>query len=105
MKMQFYVKWLAMNYIAKPDTNAFGISTNMEKIDVRKIIDRISHMQYYKVIIPLEDELEFRGPVPFDIKINKDGLAQFTILAASYDEAEKKAWDYINGEGYTGSAN
>ncbi len=56
----------------------------MEKFDVRQIIDRISQMQYYKIIIPLEDELEFRGPVPFDIKINKDGLAQFTILASSY---------------------
>jgi hypothetical protein len=69
--------------------------------DVRAIMDRIKNMEYYKIIIPLEDELEFRGPVPFDIKINKDGLAQFTILASSYDEAEKKAWDYINGEGTT----
>ena len=75
----------------------------MKRFDVRQIIDRISQMQYFKVNIPLEDELEFRGPVPFDIKIDKDRIAQFTILASSYEDAERKAWDFINGEGYWGS--
>ena len=32
------------------------------------------------------------------VKINKDGIAQFNILAASYAEAECRAWDFINGK-------
>jgi hypothetical protein len=70
----------------------------MSTFNVRELMDRIKEMQYYKVLIPLEDDLEFRGPVPFDIKITKDKIAQFTILASSYEDAEQKAWRYINGE-------
>lgn len=70
----------------------------MSKFDVKALMERIKTMDYYKVVIALEQPLEFRGRVPFDIKINKDNIAQFTILAISYDEAERKAWDFINGD-------
>lgn len=70
----------------------------MSKFDVKALMERIKTMEYYKVVIPLEQPLEFRGRVPFDIKINKNNIAQFTILATSYDEAERKAWDFINGD-------
>ena len=62
------------------------------------LMERIKSLEYYKVVIPLAHSLVFRGPVPFDVKINKDGIAQFNILAASYAEAECRAWDFINGK-------
>lgn len=71
----------------------------MSDFNVRDLMDRIKNMQYYKVVIPLEEDIEFNGPVPFDIKINKDKIAQFNILASTYEEAEQKAWDFINGNG------
>jgi len=71
----------------------------MSEFNVRDLMDRIKSMQYYKVVIPLEEDIEFNGPVPFDIKINKDKIAQFNILASDYETAERKAWDFINGTG------
>ena len=71
----------------------------MSDFNVRDLMDRIKNMQYYQVVIPLEEDIEFNGPVPFDIKINKDKIAQFNILASNYEEAERKAWDFINGNG------
>lgn len=70
----------------------------MSKFDVRALMDRIKTMEYYKVVIHMDHPIEFRGRVPYDIKINKDNIAQFTILASSYDEAERKAWDFIHGD-------
>lgn len=63
------------------------------------LVERWKHLKYYDVIIPLEEPIDFNGVVPFDIKINKDNIAQFTILAASYDEAKTRALDFINGTG------
>jgi hypothetical protein len=70
--------------------------TEDEKFD--NLMERWKSLKYYKVVIPLAHSLVFRGPVPFDVKINKDGIAQFNILAASYAEAECRAWDFINGK-------
>ena len=70
----------------------------MSKFDVKGLMDRIKTMQYYNVVIALEEPLDFRGPVPFDIKINKNNIAQFKILAESYEHAESRAWDFINGK-------
>jgi hypothetical protein len=69
-----------------------------ESKDFDALVERWKHLKYYSVVIPLEEPIEFNGPVPFDVKINKDNIAQFSILAASYDEAEKQAWDFINGK-------
>jgi len=70
----------------------------MSKFNVKALMDKIKTMQYYDVVIPLEEPLVFRGVVPFDVKINKDNIAQFKILAESYERAESKAWEFIDGK-------
>jgi len=67
-------------------------------VDIKALMNRVKGLTWYDVNIELYEPLRFKGPVPYDIKINGD-MATFTILAGTHVEAECKAWDYIRSLG------
>ena len=58
---------------------------------------RSKNMQYFTVRKQLTEPLPFNGSVPFDIKINKAGVAMFKVLASSKEEADQQVTDWIYG--------
>ena len=69
----------------------------MEKIDVLGYLNKVKNMQYFTVRKQLTEPLPFNGSVPFDIKINKAGVAMFKVLASSKEEADQQVTDWIYG--------
>jgi hypothetical protein len=69
----------------------------MEKIDIKKYLEQVKSMEYFTVKKQLSEPLPFNGTIPFDIKINKAGVAMFKVLAATKEDALRKVEDWING--------
>lgn len=66
----------------------------MEKINVAEYLDQVKNMNYFTVVKQLHEPLPFNGVIPFDIKINKEGIAAFKVLATSCEDAFSRvdAW-------------
>lgn len=69
----------------------------MEKINIKEYLDQVKNMEFFTVKKQLLEPLPFNGPIPFDIKINKAGVAAFKVLATSKDDALRKVEDWISG--------
>lgn len=63
--------------------------------DVRAIMDRVKKLQMFNVVVKVPDEFSFYGHVPFDLKINKEGIASVKVLALTLAEAKMKANEYF----------
>lgn len=59
------------------------------------IIERAMKMQTFRIIRTRPEDFEFNGPVPFDVKINKENVMTFTVYALNLDEANKQVDDYL----------
>jgi len=59
------------------------------------IIERVMKMQTFRIITPMPDDFEFNGRVPFDIKINKEGVMTCTVHALTFEEAKKQVDEYL----------
>ena len=68
---------------------------NQVKQAAEDFIKRIMNMQTFKIIRPLPDEFEFRGPAPFDIRVDKECIMTFTVHAMTLQEANQMVDDYI----------
>jgi hypothetical protein len=69
----------------------------MEKLNIKEYLDSVKNMEFFTVKKQLLEPLPFNGPIPFDIKINKAGVAAFKVLATSKDDALRKVDDWISG--------
>ncbi len=65
--------------------------------DINNILNRIKNLQQFRIITPVPDEFEFRGPVPYDMSI-RDGVATVTVWALTLSEAQQRVRDYFQGE-------
>lgn len=67
-------------------------------MDIKQVMDRIKSLEEFEVWIDLPDTFEFRGRSPFDIYITNNNVALVKVVAASAEEALKKAHDFFYGE-------
>lgn len=68
----------------------------MKKTDVTSYLDKVKNMEYFTVKKQLTEPLPFNGVIPFDIKINKAGVASFKVLASTKEEALRKVEEWID---------
>lgn len=61
----------------------------------KDIIERMKQAKQFRIIRPIPDDFEFRGPVPFDIKISNETMV-FTVYATSIEDAHSKVDQYLN---------
>lgn len=69
----------------------------MKKTDVTSYLEKVKNMEYFTVKKQIDEPLPFNGVIPFDIKINKAGVASFKVLASSKDEALRKVDEWLDG--------
>ncbi len=60
-------------------------------------IDRVKNLNTFEVKRMLDEPLEFRGRVPFDIRANQE-CAWFTVVALTQREAEEIVDNWLRGE-------
>lgn len=63
-------------------------------MDAKQILNRVSNLTEYEVIVTMPNEWRFKGVVPFDMHIVGD-QAFVTVLAENIDEAMVRANAYI----------
>ena len=61
------------------------------------LIDRARQLKTFEISRPLDEPLEFRGRVPFDIKANHK-RAWFKVVAMTKQEAETMVDRWMMGE-------
>jgi hypothetical protein len=66
-------------------------------MDIGDIMSRIKNLQQFRIITEVPDDFDFRGVVPYDMRI-KDGVAVVTIWAVTLEEAQRKVTEYFQGE-------
>ncbi len=59
-------------------------------------IERAKNLKKWKIVLPVPEEFEFRGVVPFDISI-RDGIMTCAVWAVTPEEAKVRVYHYING--------
>ena len=61
---------------------------------IEDLVKRWKTLEYYDIIVELFEPLQFKGVIPFDIRIQGD-VATFKVLAESYLEAELKVQEFL----------
>ena len=63
----------------------------------QNLIERARNLQTFKVIRQLDDrDMVFgKGPVPFDLRINKQNVMFVTVHALTLDEAQAQVDDWL----------
>ena len=61
---------------------------------IEDLVNRWKTLEYYDIIVELYEPLQFKGVIPFDIRIQGD-VATFKVLAESYLEAELKVQEFL----------
>lgn len=64
--------------------------------EVTEIINRIKRLQRYEVTVKITGNLNFSKTIPYDFKIDR-GIATIYVYAASHEEANQQAMEFING--------
>lgn len=64
----------------------------------QNLIERARNLQTFKVIRQLDDhDMIFgKGPVPFDLRINKQNVMFVTVHALTLEEAQTQVDDWLN---------
>jgi len=60
-------------------------------------INRVKNLQTFEVKRMLDEPLEFRGRVPFDIRANQE-CAWFKVIALTQKEAEEMVDSWLRGD-------
>ena len=63
-------------------------------MDAQQILDRVSRLDEFEVIVTMPEVWRFKGVVPYDMEIVGD-QAFVRVVAASVDEATERARSYI----------
>lgn len=58
-------------------------------------MQRIKSMKEFVVESEIPDNFEFRGKIPYDMKI-VDGVGYFTVYAVDLNEAQTKVEEFLN---------
>jgi len=61
---------------------------------IEDLVKRWKTLEYYDIIVELFEPSQFKGVIPFDIRIQGD-VATFKVLAESYLEAELKVQEFL----------
>ena len=64
-------------------------------MDTKQILDRVSKLDEFEVIVQMPEVWRFKGVVPYDMEIVAD-QAFVKVVAASVEEATSRARAYIN---------
>lgn len=64
-------------------------------MDAKQILDRVSNLTEFEVIVTMPEVWRFKGVVLYDMHIVGD-QAFVTVLAESIEEAMERAQSYIN---------
>jgi len=61
------------------------------------LMSRIQKLAEYEVEVNIPEQMQFDGPVPFDMSIEND-VAYVTVIAASPEEARMKVYEYFESK-------
>jgi hypothetical protein len=61
------------------------------------LMSRIQRLAEYEVEVNIPEQMQFDGPVPFDMSI-ENGVAYVTVIAASPEEARMKVHEYFESK-------
>jgi len=61
------------------------------------LMSRIQKLAEYEVEVNIPEQMQFDGPVPFDMSIEND-VAYVTVIAASPEEARMKVYEYYESK-------
>ncbi len=61
---------------------------------IRQVLDRIKGLQQFVVRVPVPEEFQFSGAVPFDMEI-VGSIAMVTVWAADQAEAQRRAEQFF----------
>lgn len=64
-------------------------------MDTKQILDRVSRLDEFEVIVQMPEVWRFKGVVPYDMEIVGD-QAFVKVVATSVEEATSRARAYIN---------
>lgn len=64
-------------------------------MDTKQILDRVSRLDEFEVIVQMPEVWRFKGVVPYDMEIVAD-QAFVKVVATSVEEATSRARAYIN---------
>lgn len=65
-------------------------------INVKNILNRIKNLELFEVVITVPENFEFRGTVPYDMRIVGD-QAYVKVYALNDEEAAGKVYVYFYG--------
>ena len=61
---------------------------------IQQVLDRIRGLKQFVVRVPVPEDFEFTGSVPFDLEI-MGHVAMVTVWAATQEEAQIRAEEYF----------
>ena len=61
---------------------------------IRQVLDRIKGLKQFVVRVPVPEDFQFTGAVPFDLEI-VGGVAMVTVWAADQQEAQTRAEQFF----------
>ena len=64
-------------------------------MDTKQILDRVSRLDEFEVVVQMPEVWRFKGVVPYDMEIVAD-QAFVKVVATSVEEATSRARAYIN---------
>jgi hypothetical protein len=61
---------------------------------IRQVLDRIQGLKQFVVRVPVPEDFEFTGTVPFDLEI-VGSVAMVTVFALTHEEAQIRAEQFF----------
>jgi hypothetical protein len=62
---------------------------------IKQVLDRIKGLQQFVVRVPVPEEFQFSGAVPFDMEI-VGRVAMVTVFASTHEEAQQRAEEFFH---------
>ena len=62
---------------------------------IKQVLDRIKGLKQFVVRVPVPEDFEFTGAVPFDMDI-VGNMAMVTVWADAQEEAQRRAEEFFN---------
>lgn len=65
--------------------------------DVRAIMDRIKNLKEFTIKRKVPDNFTLNGKMPYDIKLDSNGIISVKLMAVDKTEAERRVSEFISG--------
>jgi hypothetical protein len=65
--------------------------------DVRAIMDRIKNLKEFTIKRAVPDNFTLNGKMPYDIKLDSNGIISVKLMAVDKAEAERRVNEFISG--------